>query len=203
MARLSLLLPPWETCSPRIDEPERHVTGVSPGLDTPERAEVHRFTNEWEKTVSLALRHVHIRVIDTCLDHDCLREGDEDALTDAAFIAWRTGRSHHGLASVVISETRDYVTALNQCAFADLIRDCILTPGREVELTDGTRAEVGDMVTTRRDDRRLRDGEDWVRNGNTWTSTGVRNRRLSHRPSDWKPVRRCHRVSCRLRSRLC
>ncbi|EGV13897.1 hypothetical protein HMPREF9058_2102 [Actinomyces sp. oral taxon 175 str. F0384] len=48
---------------------------------------MHRFTNEWEKTVSLALRHVHIRVIDTCLDHDCLREGDEDALTDAAFIA--------------------------------------------------------------------------------------------------------------------
>ena len=30
MARLSLLLPPWETCSPRIDEPERCVTGASP-----------------------------------------------------------------------------------------------------------------------------------------------------------------------------
>lgn len=30
MACLSLLLPAWETCSPRIDEPERRVTGASP-----------------------------------------------------------------------------------------------------------------------------------------------------------------------------
>ena len=33
MARLSLLLPPWETCSPRIDEPERRVTGASPAWE--------------------------------------------------------------------------------------------------------------------------------------------------------------------------
>lgn len=30
IARLRRLLLPWETCSPRIDEPERRVTGVSP-----------------------------------------------------------------------------------------------------------------------------------------------------------------------------
>ena len=30
MARLSLLLLPWEMCSSRIDEPERRVTGASP-----------------------------------------------------------------------------------------------------------------------------------------------------------------------------
>jgi len=30
MARLSLLLPPWETCSPRIDEPDLLVTGARP-----------------------------------------------------------------------------------------------------------------------------------------------------------------------------
>ena len=30
MARLSLLLPPWETCSPLIEEPDLLVTGARP-----------------------------------------------------------------------------------------------------------------------------------------------------------------------------
>ena len=30
MARLSLLLLPWETCSPQIDEPDLLVTGARP-----------------------------------------------------------------------------------------------------------------------------------------------------------------------------
>ena len=33
MACLSLLLPPWETCSSRIDEPERRVTGAGPAWE--------------------------------------------------------------------------------------------------------------------------------------------------------------------------
>ncbi|RAD62752.1 TrwC relaxase, partial [Burkholderia multivorans] len=42
-------------------------------------------------------------------------------------------------------------------------------------LNDGTAAGVGDAIITRRNDRRLRNGKDWVRNGDTWTITGVRN----------------------------
>lgn len=33
MARLSRLLPPWQTCSPRIDEPGLVVTGASPAWE--------------------------------------------------------------------------------------------------------------------------------------------------------------------------
>lgn len=76
--------------------------------------------------------------------------------------------------SVLIAETRDDVTTLNQRARADLILDGTLKPGREVELTDGTTAGVGDTIIARRNDRRLRNGKDWVRNGDTWTITGVR-----------------------------
>ena len=141
--------------------------------DATERAEVHWFTNEWEKTAFLTLRRGHTKVIDTYLDHDCIREGDGDALTDAAYAAWSTDRSQ-GLASVLIAEIRDDVTVLNRHALAELIRDGILTPAREVELTDGTTAEVGDTVIIRRNDRRLRDSKDWVRNVDTWTITGVR-----------------------------
>ncbi len=141
--------------------------------DAPELVDVHRFTHAWEKTASLALRHGRTEVIDTYLEHDRIREGDADAMTDAAYAAWCADRSQ-GLVSVLIADTRDDVTTLNQRARADLILDSTLTPGREVELTDGTTAGVGDTIITRRNDRRLRNGKDWVRNGDTWTIKDVR-----------------------------
>jgi hypothetical protein len=141
--------------------------------DAPELVDVHRFTNAWEKTASLALRHGRTQVIDTYLDHDRIRDGDAEAMTDAAYTAWRADRER-GLVSVLVAETREDVSALNQRARADLILDGTLKPGREVELNDGTTAGVGDTIITRRNDRRLRSREDWVRNGDTWTITGVR-----------------------------
>ncbi|MFC5273244.1 MobF family relaxase [Brachybacterium sacelli] len=140
--------------------------------DAPELVDVHRFINEWEKTASLALRHGRTQVIDTYFDHDRIRDGEAEAMTDAAYAAWRADRSQ-GLVSVLIAETRDDVTTLNQRARADLILEGTLKPGWEVELTDGTTAGVGDTIITRRNDRRLRAGKTWVRNGDTWTITGV------------------------------
>ena len=141
--------------------------------DTPELVDVHRFTNAWEKTASLALRHGRTEAIDIYLDHGRIHDGDAEAMTDAAYTAWRTDRNQD-LVSVLVAETRDDVTALNTRARADLILDGTLKPGREVELTDGTAAGVGDTIITRRNDRRLRNGKTWVRNGDTWTITGVR-----------------------------
>ncbi len=94
-------------------------------------------------------------------------------MTDAAYTAWRADRNE-GLVSVLIAETRDDVSVLNQRARADLILDGTLKPGREVELNDGTTAGVGDTIITRRNDRRLRNAKDWVRNGDTWTIKDVR-----------------------------
>ena len=141
--------------------------------DAPELVDVHRFTNAWEKTASLALRHGRTEVIDTYLDHGRIHEGDAEEMTDAAYAAWRADRNA-GSVSVLIAETREDVTTLNTRARADLIFDGTLTPGREVELNDGTTAGVGDTVITRRNDRRLRNGKDWVRNGATWTIKVVR-----------------------------
>ncbi|PRY63312.1 conjugative relaxase-like TrwC/TraI family protein [Knoellia remsis] len=141
--------------------------------DAPELVDVHRFTHEWEKTASLALRHGRTQVIDTYLDHDRIRDGEAEAMSDAAYTAWRADRER-GLVSVLVAETRDDVSALNQRARADLILDGTLKPGREVELTDGTAAGVGDTIITRRNDRRLRAGKTWVHNGDAWTITGVR-----------------------------
>lgn len=141
--------------------------------DAPELVEVHRFLNEWEKAASLELRHGRTHVIDTYQKHARIHDGDGEDMIDAAYRAWRADREA-GKASVLIAETRDDVTALNARARADLILDGTITPTREVTLTDGTQAGVGDTVITRRNDRRLRGLRDWVRNGDRWKITDVR-----------------------------
>ncbi len=80
-----------------------------------------------------------------------------------------------GRASILVAETRDTVTQLNERARADLILDGTITPSREVTLHDGTQASKGDRVITRENDRRLRskNGKNWVRNGDRWTITAV------------------------------
>jgi len=142
--------------------------------DTPELVDVHRFTHIWEKTASLELRHGRTAAIDTYLAHERITDGEADAMTDAAYNAWRADRDA-GVVSVLIAETHENVTALNRRTRADLILNKTLTPDREVELWDGTAAGVGDTIITRQNNRGLRTlaGRDWVRNGDIWTITAV------------------------------
>ncbi|MGC3021874.1 MULTISPECIES: MobF family relaxase [unclassified Brevibacterium] len=143
--------------------------------DAPELVDVHRFVHEWEKTASLDLRHGRTRVIDTYAGHGRISDGDAEDMIDAAYTAWRADRDA-GRASVLIAETRDDVTALNARARADLILDGTIRPTREVALAERTSAGVGDTIITRRNDRRLRTGtgRGWVRNGERWQVTDVR-----------------------------
>lgn len=94
-------------------------------------------------------------------------------MTDAAYTAWRHDRQQ-GLASVLIAETRENVTALKVRARADLILDGTLKPGPEITLSDGSMAGAGDTIITRHNDRQLRNRHSWVYNGQTWTITAVR-----------------------------
>ncbi len=143
--------------------------------DAAELIDVHRFRNQWEKLASLDLRHGHTSVIDTCFSHDRIRDGDAETMTDAAYAAWRTDRDD-GRITVPIAETREQVTALNERARADLLIDETLTQDREVKLRDGAHAGIGDTVIIRRNDRKITasNGNVWVRNGDIWTVTDVR-----------------------------
>ena len=141
--------------------------------DAPELVDVHRFTNQWEKAASLGLRHGRAEVIDTYLEHGRIIGGETEAMIDAAYTAWRTDRLA-GRATVLVTDSNESVLALNQRALTDLILDGAVNALREVELHDGTRAAVGDLVITRHNDRRLRAGRGWVRNGDRWTVTEVR-----------------------------
>ncbi|MEE1622830.1 MobF family relaxase [Zafaria sp. J156] len=146
---------------------------VSDRDDAPELVDIHRFTNEWEKTASLSLRHGRTEIIDTYLTHQRIHDGDTDTSTDAAYAAWRAD-TQAGRASILIAETNENVTALNNRARADLIIDGTITPIKEIELHDGSTASAGDTIITRRNDRRLRNRHTWVRNGDRWQITNVR-----------------------------
>ncbi|TFD79277.1 MobF family relaxase [Cryobacterium fucosi] len=141
--------------------------------DVPELVDVHRFTHEWEKIASLGLRHGHTDVIDTYDAHSRVRDGGTEEILDAAYDGWRVDVLA-GKATVLVADSNESVTALNNRARTDLILDGTVVGPREVELHDGTRAAIGDSVITRRNDRRLRTRRGWVRNGDRWTVADVR-----------------------------
>ena len=121
----------------------------------------------------MSLRHGRTEVIDTYLKHNRVHGGDEEAMIDAAYAAWRSD-TQAGKISVLIAEAAQTVTILNQRARADLILDGVLQPSNEIHLNDGSLAGVGDTIITRRNDRRMRSGSSWVRNGDRWKITKVR-----------------------------
>lgn len=141
--------------------------------DAPELVDVHRFVNEWEKTASLDLRHGRSEAIDAYAEHDRITGGDTEAMIDAAYSAWRTDTLAR-VSTVLIADSNESVHALNQRARADLILDGTVDARREVQLQGDARAAVGDSIITRKNDRRLHTPRGWVRNGDRWTVTGIR-----------------------------
>lgn len=141
--------------------------------EVPELTDVHRFTHEWEKHASLELRHGNTEVIDTYAEHERITDGDTEQMIDDAYTAWKADRVA-GLASILISDSNESVTALNERARTDLILDGVVGGPREALLRDEARAAAGDTIITRKNDRRLTAGHGWVRNGDRWTVLDVR-----------------------------
>ena len=141
--------------------------------DVPELTDVHRFTHDWEKHASLQLRHGNTEVIDTYAEHERITDGDTEDMIDTAYTAWKADRTA-GLASILISDSNESVTALNERARTDLILDGIVGGPREALLRDEARAAAGDTIITRKNDRRLSAGHGWVRNGDRWSVLDVR-----------------------------
>lgn len=140
--------------------------------DTPELTEVHRFTNHWEKAASLDLRFGRTEAVSTYAARGRIREGTTDEMMDAAYLAWSSDIDA-GHSSVLVAEAAETVKHLNTRARADRI---VADPVGDVEvgLADGTRASEGDLIITRRNDRRLRPLRGgWVRNGDRWVVARV------------------------------
>ncbi len=136
--------------------------------------ELHRFTNPAEAAASLALRDGHLSSLDFYLDHGRVHVGDPASTVEGLFNAWVSDRAA-GLDTIMLAPTRDLVAELNRRA-----RDHRLNgapAASEVRLADGNQASIGDVIITRRNDRRLRlTATDWVKNGDRWTITQVGNK---------------------------
>ena len=138
---------------------------VARRADAPELREIHRFTNEWEKEASLALSRGDVQVISTYGRHKRIRESLTDEMVDAAYVAWRADCAA-GRASILVTESARDVRALNERARAERLLLDGAVDHREVDLVDGCRASVGDVVITRQNDRRIRTMRGgWVKNG--------------------------------------
>jgi DNA primase catalytic core len=129
--------------------------------------ELVRFTDPAEGSASLALREGRPEALGFYLDHDRIHIGTTDTMADQLFGGWAADRTA-GRDSVMLAPTRELVADLNQRARTHRLAGTI--PSAEVELADGNLASVGDVIITRRNDRRLRlNATNWVKNGDRWT----------------------------------
>ena len=115
--------------------------------------ELHRFTDPAEAAASLTLREGKPEALDFYLDHGRVHVGDIATTTEDAFNAWVSDRAA-GLDAIMLAPTRQLVAQLNRRARAHRLDHSTATS--EVRLADGNRASVGDVIITRRNDRRLR-----------------------------------------------
>ncbi len=138
----------------------------------PELLDVRRFRNEWEKAASLGLRLGELSVIDTYLEHGRVVDGELDNMLDAAYTAWQEDLAG-GKVSVMIAETVDTVQALNVRARLDRMIAGQVSVSGAVALHDQTHASRGDLVITRKNDRKLGTGKAWVKNGDRWMITAT------------------------------
>jgi AAA domain-containing protein len=134
-------------------------------------SELHRFTNPAEAAASLALRDGNPTALNFYLDHGRIHVGDLATTTQDAFTAWASDRAA-GLDAIMIAPTRHLVAELNARARNHRLNGA--PASSEVQLADGNRASVGDVIITRANNRRLRlIATDWVKNGDRWTITHV------------------------------
>ncbi len=132
--------------------------------------QLHRFTDPDEAAATLQVRAGDPDAVNFYTDRDRVKIADPAGLPDRLLAAWRHDQ-HHGLDSLMLAPTRRQVADLNQRARTARLGD--QTPALQVELADGNRASAGDLIITRRNDRRLAAGTGWVRNGDRWTVTGL------------------------------
>lgn len=140
--------------------------------DHAELTEVWRFASEWEKAASLRLRLGEQDVIGEYADRGRIADGGLEAMLDAGFAAWRSDVGR-GRVSLMIAETNDTARALNLRARLDRLERGVVKAEQPIRLHDGTEASTGDVVLTRQNNRHIRFGDHWVKNGDLWEVLGT------------------------------
>ena len=138
---------------------------------TTELEQIHRFRNAWEAAASLKLRHGDPTGLDAYLDHDRVFAAPFAEHLDNIAHAW-AGSHQRGEYLAVTTTTNDHVDAINH-AVQDH-RNRIGQLGHERLHLDDVSLCVGDVITTRRNERLLRTSTgDSIRNRDYWTINAI------------------------------
>ncbi|MGP4109705.1 MobF family relaxase [Streptomyces sp. 4N509B] len=131
---------------------------------------LHRFRAPGEADATLALRDGDpAHAWRWHLANHRIVGGDPDTMLDSLFTAWQNDTSD-GLLALMIADDTDNVRVLNARAQAFQLISGHLDPTRSTALRDELHAHPGDLVITRRNERRLpvHGGRDFVKNGDQW-----------------------------------
>jgi conjugative relaxase-like TrwC/TraI family protein len=131
---------------------------------------IHRFSQQWEKQASLALRDGAADALQPYLHEDRLHPcPDGDTAADALFAHW-TQATGLGLDALMLARTRLDVDGLNLRA-----RQAALSEGHvggEASILGGRAWQHGDLLRARKNDRRLPIADGHVRNGDRYRVLG-------------------------------
>ncbi len=141
---------------------------------TIELRELHRFTHQWEATASLRLRQADPTVLAEYDRRGRIIGGHRDTIVDQMVTAWAKDAAA-GLESVMLVGTQSEAAAVSVRARSRLIAAGVVSTHRQVRLGDDTHAGAGDIVVSRRNDRRLTttEGLRWVTNRDRWRVTAI------------------------------
>ena len=163
------------------------ISAVGPGglfryLDslgvTTHLTQVHRFTNKWEAAASLRLRTGDLTVLHDYDRRGRLHGGHRTLLIGQMLDRWAADMAV-GHPSMMLVETGDDAADIAHRARDILLRAGLVHTGPAVRLRDGNHASVGDIIVTRRNDRRLGAGGAFVANRDQWrVQTVTRDGRL-------------------------
>jgi ATP-dependent exoDNAse (exonuclease V) alpha subunit len=135
--------------------------------------QIHRFTHRWEAEASLQLRLGDPRALDAYQAHNRIRAGTIDE--HLAWIGQHWIHNHHrGRTTAVVTSTNEHVDTLNAAVQTARITAGHLDPDTAVGIGGGEHTCIGDLVATRRNNRRLSTttGQP-VRNRELWTVTAT------------------------------
>lgn len=134
-------------------------------------AELVRFRDPQEAAATLAIREGDTTALGFYFDRGRVHATDESDHLPTVFEAWRTD-TEAGKQSLMLASSRDAVTELNDMARTHRLAGTIVPARKQVRLASGLHASAGDLIITRKNDRRLRTGlTDYVRNGDRWRAT--------------------------------
>jgi conjugative relaxase-like TrwC/TraI family protein len=138
-----------------------------------ELTQIHRFSEWWEPSASLALRRGDPRAIASYVLHDRVTGGTIEQHLATLAVRWQNATTT-GQTIAITAATNDHGDLINTAIQRRRVASGDITTNETAVGMNGGAIHVGDHIATRRNERRLRTSSgDMVRNRETWTVTQI------------------------------